>query len=77
MLEQTRRSVYDNASGALNDNLRLHIYKTVCRPGQAKSIAVYLLTVVLLIIFGCVCCWENEKHLTYLVEMSNQKKKAV
>ena len=78
MLEQTRRAVYDGQSGAFNDELRLKIYQTVCRPGQEKSIAVYLLTVVLLVILGCVCCFENQKHLDALrsvVEMQEQKNK--
>lgn len=79
MLEQVRIKVSDNSAGAMNDRLRLQIYKSMCRPGQAKSISVYLLTAVLLIIFGCVCCWENEKHLNRLQKVvadheANKKK---
>jgi len=41
----------------------------VCYDGQDKSLAVYILTACVLIIVGCVCCWESEKAFTGLVEL--------
>jgi len=34
-----------------------------------KSIAVYLVTFVVLIVIGCVCCWESEKAFAELPEL--------
>ena len=47
MLEKARSNV-----------LKRQVYMQVCYEGQDKSLAVYILTVCVLIIVGCVCCWE-------------------
>ena len=58
MLEKARSNV-----------LKRQVYMQVCYDGQDKSLAVYILTVCVLIIVGCVCCWESEKAFTGLVEL--------
>jgi hypothetical protein len=54
---------------ARNNALKRQIYMQVCKPGEDKSVSVYVLTICILLIVGCVCCWESEKAFTGLVEL--------